>query len=388
MELMKNFSGFINFYSWGSSRPSASYKVEDGILTFKSTPKVSDDPRAAVYCSSYTVHYYNRICGGGYCTTTYHYSETFNYCIYEPPIQSDLPPDYDGGYGGGGDGGSNGGTNTYADALNDILAFDPSFILEIPCDQLPKWQGLAQHEASQTLKDKINQLEQNNGSLFDSWAIQTLNGANGTIVNMDYFSVNVTALPKNPQTNIQFTPETFLDYIRRNLNSFVETSSFTPYCNLQSICAQETNLWNSANPTGAIIYIDIPGDDGAVMCSEYTSSYWYFITLETPEADNHPVSGTRQFGFEPDGNGGYNFFVRGVDRIDSYFLQNFLTSTVGNPFLGADILWNSFQNKLSAFVNTNHGSSVKNQPVFHRVNYNKVKEVLEGSRPISDLGCN
>jgi hypothetical protein len=67
----------------------------------------------------------------------------------------------------------------------------------------------------------------------------------------------------------------------------------------------------------AIIHIDIPADDGSVIYTEYTSSYWYFTTLEDLIAGNHPVSGTRQFGFELNQNGGYNFFVRGVDRFDS-----------------------------------------------------------------------
>jgi len=269
-----------------------------------------------------------------------------------------------------------------------LLVNDPAALLDIPCDQLPKWKTLAQNEASQNIKDKINQLDEN-ADWFDDWAIQTLNGANGTIVNMDYFSVNVTTLPTNPTTGAPFTPEGFLDYFRRNINDFADGSTFSPYCETPAFCTQETALWNSANPTEAIIYIDIPGDDGVVVCSEYTSSYWYFMTLEAPGAGNHPVGGTRQFGFEANANGGYNFYVRGVDRFDSNIVENTLyLATLGeNPFFGADALWASFQNKLKEFVNSKGGNAVINTPVKYRPDWEKVKDVLEGKRPVSDLGC-
>jgi hypothetical protein len=273
-------------------------------------------------------------------------------------------------------------------AVEQLLLQDPSALIEIPCNQLPKWQPLAQNIASQTIKNKINQLN-NNAGWFDNWAIQTLNGANGTIVNMDYFSVNVTTLPNNPTTGLPFTPEGFLDYFRKNINSFTEGSTFSPFCQTAALCVQETALWNSNNPTGAIVYIDIPGDDGVVVCSEYTSSYWYFMTIEAPGAGNHPVSGTRQFGFEPNGAGGYNFFVRGVDRFDSNIVENSLyAGTLGeNPFFGADALWTSVQNKLKEFVTSKGGNAIINTPVKYRPDWEKVKDVLEGKRPLSDLGC-
>jgi hypothetical protein len=59
----------------------------------------------------------------------------------------------------------------------------------------------------------------------------------------------------------------------------------------------------------------------------------------------------------------------------------------GNPFFGADNLWESFQNKLDQYINDNGGSSQINIPVKYRTDWEKVKEILEGDRPISDLGC-
>ena len=318
---------------------------------------------------------------------TWYESDSYNTNAYNYGMQFDWFETY---YGGG-DNGSGGGTYNAAIAqqVNDRLLTEPFELLEIPCDQLPQWQTLAQNDAPQAIKDKINQLQTANSSLFDDWAIQTLNGANGTIVNMDYFSVNVNTLPNNPLTNQPFTPEDFLNYFRLNINNFVTGSTFSPYCEIASICDQETSLWNSTNPVGAIIYIDIPVDDGVVVCSEYNSSYWYFMTLEAPGAGNHPVSGTRQFGFESDGNGGYNFFIRGVDRFDSNIMENSAYMIgLGDPFLDADNLWKSFQTKLNNFINTNGGNSFIQPPTTYRPDWEKVDQVLKGNRPISDLGCN
>lgn len=60
----------------------------------------------------------------------------------------------------------------------------------------------------------------------------------------------------------------------------------------------------------------------------------------------------------------------------------------------ADSKWSNFQSKIRDFVNNEqypsiyNGSSIINTPVKYRPNWAKVKDVLKGTRPISDLGCN
>ena len=273
--------------------------------------------------------------------------------------------------------------------LNEELEENPFLLLDIDCNQIQNWQILAQHTAPQSVQDKIDNLP---SSFFNDFEIQSLEDANGTVVNLDYFPVNVTTLPKNPSTGIQFSAQEFLEYFRLNINFFVQNSgtTFSPYCqNINpSICQQETNLWNSSNPLGAIIYLDIPGDDGVVVCSEYTSSYWYFMTMNAPYAGNHPVSGTRQFGYEQNSDGSYDFFVRGVDRIDSIIVETMIEEfSNADPLMGADLLWYTFQENLKNFVNENNGSSSIPQATINRPNWNDVQDVLQGNKSISDLGC-
>ncbi|MCQ0112474.1 hypothetical protein [Zhouia amylolytica] len=275
--------------------------------------------------------------------------------------------------------------NLFEGFLNHLLEENPFKIIEIDCNQIQKWQALAQHIAPQSIQNKIDNLP---SSFFNNFEIQSLEDANGTIVNLDYFGVNISNLPNDPNTGQQFNPDGFLDYIRRHFNNFIEGSTFEPYCEISSMCETETNLWNSSNPLSSIIYIDIPMDDGVVICSKYANSYWYFMTLNAPYAGNHPVSGTRQFGYEQNSNGSYNFFVRGVDRFESNIAEN-LAYVIGNgnPFFGADNLWSSFQQKINQFVNNNSGSSNIIPAITNRPDWNKIEQVLNGEKSTSEIGC-
>jgi len=113
------------------------------------------------------------------------------------------------------------------------------------------------------------------------------------------------------------------------------------------------------------------------------------MTTNAPYSGNHPVSGTRQFGYETNLNGSYNFFVRGTDRFNNNLVENLAWALQGgNAFEGADDLWESFQNKLKAYVNSNFGTAAKNTPTKNRPDWTKVKKVLKGELPITELGCN
>ena len=112
------------------------------------------------------------------------------------------------------------------------------------------------------------------------------------------------------------------------------------------------------------------------------------MTIEAPFDNTHPVSGTREFGIEQMPNGTYNLYVRGVDRFTSRINEAFIGTFLENQFLFADQLWESFQSKTNSFINLNGGTSSIITPIRERPNWDTVKLVLEGKRPISDLGCN
>ena len=95
-----------------------------------------------------------------------------------------------------------------------------------------------------------------------------------------------------------------------------------------------------------------------------------------------------EFGYEINNDNSYTFFVRGVDRIDSINAESLLLlAGGGNQFFGADNLWESFQLKLSTFVNESGDATIL-EPIKNRERFVEVKEVLRDDRPVSDLGCN
>lgn len=126
--------------------------------------------------------------------------------------------------------------------LKDKLVTNPNLLLNIPCAEIPKWKILTQFSPPQSVKNKIESL--NNQSIFTDYNIQYLDHAAGAAINLDYFPVTINQMPTNPQTGNQFTPSQFLNYVRLNINNFVNTniSSFSP-STITGI--NESAIWNS-----------------------------------------------------------------------------------------------------------------------------------------------
>lgn len=277
------------------------------------------------------------------------------------------------------------------------LEDNPNLLLDIPCAQLQYWLTLAQYDLPISTINKVSNLQDINSETVPNWDIQFLGGAQGALVNMDFFPVTISQFPNNPATSQPYTPQQFYNFFRLHINQFVEGTgvSFVP-STISGV--NESTLWNSGNPINSIISINIPADSGSVICSNYTTSHWYFTTLTTPWAFSwaeddydgyHPVSGNREFGYYPDVNGNYVFYVRGVDRIHRKNVQRIARNLPGanSEFDDADALWNTMKQNLKNFVNNNGGTAIGNQNIIYRPNWSTVKDVLTGTRPLSDLGC-
>ncbi len=206
-------------------------------------------------------------------------------------------------------------------------------------------------------------------------------------------------MPKK-SNGASYTQTELFNHIRLNINDFFDDLEFTPVVN-SSYYLNETPIWNSSNPLGAILSININPDEGSVVCSNYnsTTGEWYFSTITVPWDGSHPVSGHRAFGYYTDVNGNMVIYTRGVDRFSmgTHMLGN-TGATVevaaqNIAFSAADAKWSNFQQKLTTFVNqgqsnSQNGSAVTNTPIKYRPNWNHVKNVLNGTQPISTLGCN
>lgn len=271
-----------------------------------------------------------------------------------------------------------------------------AFLADAPCDVVKAWLKTARFTPDASIINKLNLVATKElavgpmGASFnydDVAHIQNIDDASSTVVNMDYFPVTINRLPTvNGQ---QLTKEQFLHYVRVNINLFTSTDMFLPY-NDYSI--DDRAKWNSNDPKGAIIKIDIPGPDNASVITSYSASdRWTFTTIHEPSFGAHPVSGNRDFGIVTNPNGTCTFYVRGVDRLTSWdivlaqVIPDFFAKNTGIPFSNSDALWKSFQQKLKDFIISKGGSAIIQNPEIQRPDWEIVKKVLQGILPLSTI---
>lgn len=284
-------------------------------------------------------------------------------------------------------------------ALDAVVARDPEALLDfppdIPRDQLVAWRALAGKTLPTVVTDRMDAM---NGSIMDRfqqrlqrsahevsapalWSPLDVRNASGGVVNMDYYPVRVR-LPAGTD------PGVLLNQIRTNLDRFVDTSksSFRPYPD-QTGNADNVARWNSTNPTGSFVTIDIPVNDGTVAVIDSSTDHWTFATVKSPADGLHPVSGNREFGYTGNGDGTYTFYTRGVDRITDPGSQaaNWVSRIAGGPgvaFSKADQLWQSFQNEVAHYVREQGGRAVVEDRISVQPDWDRVGDVLTGRESV------
>ena len=233
---------------------------------------------------------------------------------------------------------------------NDLILFDP----------------MKNTTVSENVKNRAK--TQSPLTLFN-WHILKICAASGNKVNLDYYSVKIKKLPKF--NNVVCSSEFLFEFVRKHLNTFLDnnTASFTNYS------SNDGTTWESTNPLTSVMTFHIPikgpiFDDASVICTSYsvnqpTGSQWIFSPIQTPNDNQHPVSGNRQFGLRQIGDE-YEFYIRGADRLTGT-MDQLLGST--SAFEGADNLWRSFQSKLVDFINRNSGEAEIDNTKYHWARY-------------------
>lgn len=229
--------------------------------------------------------------------------------------------------------------------------------------------------------------------------VQKFDDALGDLT-VDLFEVRISKLPVLPGETAPATAEDFLFYMRTHLNDdrFIDTGVADFYV---LDAAMDKATWESRNPVGAVIGINIPfwkslkmsamdtplgtvelksiGDNAAVVCSGADGAHWRFTTVTTPfrQTGTHPVTGSRDFGIKPlpsnSSSGGsseegsqaaaWTFYTRGSSRPTGPFetiLQNI-------TFSGERKLWTSLQERTAKFINTHSGAAEAVVPPLQRV---------------------
>jgi len=176
--------------------------------------------------------------------------------------------------GNNGNGGGNGTTRPTKQQLEDAIKNKLFALLkDVPCETLKAWLATAKFTPNASIIDKLNTLKNSGLDAFlfgeKIARIQSIDDASSPVVNMDYFPININQMPiVNGQ---RLSPDQFILYLRTNLDSFTDgTKIFTPYNNYG---IDDTAKWNSNDPTGSILALDIKGPDNAsVITSKSTSN--------------------------------------------------------------------------------------------------------------------
>jgi hypothetical protein len=158
--------------------------------------------------------------------------------------------------------------------------------------------------------------------------------------------------------------------------------------------------WTSSNPLGSVLSIRILPviEFGSVVSIANASNRWVFATAQTPQDDDHPVSGNREFGFTRNGSQ-VTFYTRGVDRLTSDFdrIGSYLGSYGGyGAFQQADALWSSLMEGIQADLKqANGGQDVATVPeeTTYRPDWDEVAKLYDDdpnndAAVLNSLGCN
>lgn len=197
-------------------------------------------------------------------------------------------------------------------------------------------------------------------------------------MNIDNYRVRITKMPRWNDKEIPIRE--FFQYFRKSINLFLDrnTCFFGPWK------SGDHALWNSNNPVGAILNIDMFVDSGfnpesgAVLCSDAGPDYWTFTTLTGAGDGIHPVSGNREFGYDVEGEGAI-VYTMAVDRVTPHVGTSFAFWS-DMIFDGGHRTWLGVQRRLAQYVNINGGVAEVLPPSSQRVDWLTVGRPAFGPR--------
>jgi len=198
-------------------------------------------------------------------------------------------------------------------------------------------------------------------------------------VNLDLYEVEITTLPTDHSTALDFFHYWRKDLAKGDDTQFVDTDD----CSFKAFDSGEGDRWASDSPITTYITIHLARllasltsfsfDDGSVMCTQFSTSddagYWTFSVIHSFRDGGHPVSGNRRFGFYKQ-DGKTIYYTKGVDRVTT--LIDRLASAAGQVFENADKTWVSMQDKMVEYINANGGSAVKRPRLSVRCDWDNV----------------
>lgn len=262
------------------------------------------------------------------------------------------------------------------------------FFPHLSCSTITQWAGTANSQAGSGSISKINSIIAADNGIYKGGEgikyehrnrLLDFTANTSSVINMDFFGIKITTLPSIGGT--PFTADGLMEYIRKNLNSFLDSSVavFEPY-NYGSV--NDSALWHSSNPLNTVLSIDVPGADNAfAVVHHYTNSTLAISTMHDPRFGNLPVAGSRDIAYVQNTDGSYTFYTWGVDRVTQWLEETLyyvsLNGASSFSFSHTDAIWNSFRASLYNFVMSNGGAATLLPIETYRPNWSTVKDVVD-----------
>ena len=304
--------------------------------------------------------------------------------------------------------------------LKELLNDNPWALIQDCVEQngldIANYQYLYNHTLPQSCQDRLDALP-------NGFQNQPLNTGNAAVANVDYYPVEITTNPDFNDDGIPDSNEEVYNQYRANFSNLASGSKenfqfsckapwitgigntatvgweFTPFI------TSDYTLWFSNNPLTTIFEIDawaegfpfaFIADDGAIMISEFTSTYWIGSTIATPATGTQPFSGNRQWGYITNLNGNLELYARAVDvaRVDDFI--NMMPTSSDSPedcqedtyYNIGEATWSNLQEEIAQWVIDNDGQATVVQKTAIRFDKTKLKEVLESNESIDQIPCN
>jgi hypothetical protein len=253
-------------------------------------------------------------------------------------------------------------------------------------------------------------------SPYPCFRIQSITEGTSSLVNVDYYSVEIDTMPDFNGDNVEDTPEEVYEEFRKQFADLAsgstsilrsETNCLAPFDVEASWTFEPYDInadlpkWNTRS-IGARFFINAEAnhvnnfvaDDGAIITIQENDFNFIVATIVTPRSDSQPFSGKRMWGLRLNENNKYEIFTRAVDTALPLALI---------PILGAELLypdcddkdyfdianrtWTTMQDNVQIFIDNNGGASSIKEPNVVHMSFKVFYDKLKSDNPVNFVSC-
>ena len=247
------------------------------------------------------------------------------------------------------------------------------------------------------------------------FGLQGIEDGSSTLVNIDYYAVEVQEIPDFDNDGTPDTKERLYQEFRKKFTDLVsgETTLTTTNCPSPSAIfgninaswefepyeSIDLNFWETRT-IGARFFINananalnaLVADDGAIITIQENNFSFVVTTIYTPLSGSQPFSGKRMWGIRVNENGYHEIFTRAIDRAKPIPIVDLLGEVITecddlDYFTIADETWKNFQTKAVDFIHQEGGVVEKKVPKVVHLDFEIIYDKLKSDTPVDFITC-